>query len=127
MKSYAMPTPVGYWRWISPNAIALVTASSVFHWSIEGEAAPVKIFDRNPALAEGNQIIGYQVSLDGKWCLLAGISAGGAPGVINGTMQLYSIEKQVSQMLQGHAGAFTVLKIPGREELAQVVTILYDY
>lgn len=116
-----MPTPVGFWRWISPNAIALVTATSVFHWSIEGETAPVKIFDRNPALAEGTQIINYQVSVDGKWCLLCGISAGATPGVINGTMQLYSIEKAVSQMLQGHAGAFTVIKVPGREEPAQIL------
>jgi hypothetical protein len=36
MKSYAMPTPVQFWKWTSPNNIALVTATSVFHWSIEG-------------------------------------------------------------------------------------------
>jgi clathrin heavy chain len=121
MKSHNLAAPIVYWKWISPNAIALVTATSVFHWSIEGDAAPVKIFDRNPAIAEGNQIINYQVSNDGKWCLLCGIAAGGAPGVINGNMQLFSIEKQVSQMLQGHSGAFTVLNIPGREEAAQIL------
>lgn len=99
----------------------MATAQSVFHWSIEGDAAPVKIFDRNAGLTDGTQIINYQVSRDGKWCLLCGISAGASPGVINGTMQLYSVEKAVSQMLQGHAGAFTVLKIPGRDEPAQVL------
>lgn len=36
MKSHAMAVPVQYWRWITPNNIALVTAESVFHWSIEG-------------------------------------------------------------------------------------------
>jgi len=82
----------------------------------------VKIFDRNPGLTDNTQIINYQVSNDGKWCLLVGISAGGAPGVINGTMQLYSIEKAVSQMLQGHTGVFTVIKLPGRDvEQAQVL------
>ena len=116
MKSHNMPAPVVYWKWIAPNAIALVTATTVFHWSIEGDAAPVKIFDRNPGLTDGTQIINYQVSVDGKWCLLCGISAGGAPGVINGTMQLYSIEKANSQMLTGHSGAFTQLNIPGRED-----------
>jgi clathrin heavy chain len=121
MKSHSMPTPVGYWRWISPNAIALVTATSVFHWSIEGDAAPVKIFDRNAGLTDNTQIINYQVSGDGKWCLLCGISAGDSPGVINGTMQLYSTEKAVSQMLQGHTGVFHVLNVPGREEPAQVL------
>eukprot|EP00981_Chlorochromonas_danica_P008853 scaffold2320_cov168-Ochromonas_danica.AAC.5 len=121
MKSHNMPEPVQFWRWISPNSIALVTAQSVFHWSIEGDSAPLKVFDRNAALLENTQIINYQVSGDGKWCLLCGISAGATPGVINGTMQLYSVEKTVSQMLTGHSGAFTVLKVPGREELAQVL------
>jgi clathrin heavy chain len=121
MKSYNLPAPVTYWRWITPNTIALVTAASVFHWSIEGDAAPVKIFDRNPAVGEGSQIINYCVSGDNKWCLLSGISAGATPGTINGNLQLYSIEKQVSQMLVGHIGAFTVLNIPGRDEPAQVL------
>lgn len=125
MKSYSAPEPIVFWRWTSPNSIALVTATSVFHWPIEGETPPKKIFDRNPAVGEGSQIINYQVSADGKWCLLVGISAGEAPGIINGNMQLYSIEKSVSQMLTGHSGAFTTLKIPGRadtpSELAQVL------
>jgi len=121
MKSYNMPAPVTFWRWISPNSIALVTAGSVFHWSIEGDSAPLKIFDRNPAITEGNQVINYQVSNDNKWCLLCGICAGGAPGIINGNMQLFSIEKNVSQMLQGHAGVFSVIKVPGRDEPAQVL------
>ena len=120
IKSHAMPSPCVYWRWISATSLALVTAESVFHWSIEGESAPTKIFDRQPAIAAGNQIINYQVSNDAKWCLLCGISAGGAPGVVNGNMQLYSIEKSVSQMLVGHTGAFTTLNLPGREP-AQVL------
>lgn len=122
MKSYVMPNPVTYWRWISPNAIALVTAASVFHWSIEGDAAPVKIFDRNlEKLGDTSQIINYQVSVDGKWCLLCGISAGAVQGTIDGNMQLYSIEKNLTQMLGGHSGAFTVIKVPGREDPAQIL------
>lgn len=124
MKSFAMPTPVQFWKWTSPNNIALVTATSVFHWSIEGEAPPVKIFDRGQGLLEGSQVINYQVSADGQWCLLVAISAG-APGpagpTINGNMQLYSIEKAVSQMLQGHAGVFSTLRVPGRDDIAQIL------
>ncbi len=121
MKSHNMPAAVTYWTWISPNTIALVTAEAVFHWSIEGDSAPTKIFDRNAAVGAGSQIISYRVSGDGKWCLLCGISAGATPGVINGNMQLFSIEKQVSQMLQGHSGAFTVMQVPGRDEPAQLL------
>jgi clathrin heavy chain len=121
MKSHNMTDNVVFWRWISPNAIALITATAVYHWSIEGDAVPAKIFDRNPGLTDGTQIINYQVSVDGKWCLLCGISAGATPGTINGTMQLYSIEKAVSQMLQGHSGVFSVIKVAGRAEPAQVL------
>jgi clathrin heavy chain len=121
LKTYNMPARVTFWRWVAPNCIALVTAQSVFHWSIEGDTPPVKIFDRNPALSAGTQIINYQVSGDGKWCLLCGIFAGDAPGAVNGNMQLYSIEKSVSQMLQGHTGVFTVMNVPGREEPVQIL------
>jgi clathrin heavy chain len=125
MKSYTMPVPVQFWKWTSPNNIALVTATSVFHWSIEGETAPVKVFDRNPGMLDGTQVINYQVSADGKWCILVAISAG-PPGptgqpTINGNMQLYSIEKGVSQMLQGHSAVFSTLKVPGRDDLAQIL------
>jgi len=124
MKSHAMPEPLQYWRWTSPNSIGLVSATSVYHWSIEGDAAPVKIFERNAGLTEGTQVINYQVSQDGKWCLLVGISAGPAgpsgPTII-GKMQLYSIEKQVSQMLDGHTGVFAVVNVPGRTDQAQLL------
>ena len=36
MKSHAMPEPVTYWRWISAQTIALVTATAVYHWSVDG-------------------------------------------------------------------------------------------
>jgi len=124
MKSHNMPDALQYWRWTSPNSIALVTPTSVYHWSIEGDTAPVKIFDRNAGMLEGTQIINYQVSQDGKWCLLVGISAGPAgpsgPTIV-GNMQLYSIEKQVSQMLQGHTGSFALINVPGRTDQAQVL------
>ncbi len=84
----------------------------------------MKIFDRGQGLLEGSQVINYQVSSDGQWCLLVAISAG-PPGpagpTINGNMQLYSIEKAVSQMLQGHAGVFSTLRVPGRDDVAQIL------
>ena len=120
MKSYAMQSNVVFWRWVSPSTIALVTAESIFHWSVEGDSAPVKIFDKNPGLNDA-QVINYQISGDQKWCLVCGIKQGSGPGVIDGVMQLFSIEKSVSQMLQGHSGAFSVINIAGREEPAQIL------
>lgn len=37
MKAHTMTDDVVFWKWISPNTLALVTESSVFHWSMEGK------------------------------------------------------------------------------------------
>jgi clathrin heavy chain len=120
MKSCTMEETVVFWRWTAPNNIALVTATAVFHWSIEGDTPPQKLFDRHQSLAEGVQIINYQFSGDGKWCLLMGIKAGTA-GLIDGQMQLYSVEKRVSQVLNGHTGVFTTITPEGRTDPAQLL------
>lgn len=72
--SHLMSEDVVFWRWISPNVIALVTETAVFHWAIEMDAPPSKIFDRHSSL-NGCQIINYRVNSTGKWMLLVGISA----------------------------------------------------
>lgn len=51
MKSHSMPEAVAYWRWVSPHTIALVTASAVYHWSVDGQSEPRKVFDRKEELA----------------------------------------------------------------------------
>ena len=93
MKSFAMAEPVVFWKWLSPSLLGLVTATAVFHWSIEvrnsarspvsclltkrsqGSSEPVKAFDRTPNLA-GSQIINYRASPDEKWLVLVGIAPG---------------------------------------------------
>ena len=59
------------------------------------------------------------MSGDGKWCLLMGIKAGSEPNVVDGIMQLYSVEKRVSQVLNGHTGVFTTITPEGRADPAQ--------
>lgn len=120
LKSHEMDSPIVFWKWTSAENLALVTGTSVHHWSATDQASPVKMFDRHPTIGPNTQIINYQVSPDSKWCLLGGISANPQGGVA-GNMQLYSVEKKVSQPLQGHAGAFHKLKLSGREDHAQVL------
>ena len=120
VKSHAMPEPLVFWKWTSGSNLALVTATSVYHWALDGPGAPEKVFDRHTTLGPNTQIINYKVSPDGMWCVLGGISAG-ADGAVNGNMQLYSIEKKVSQPLQGHGSSFAVIKITGRPDPAQVL------
>jgi clathrin heavy chain len=133
IKSAALPEPAVFLKWISPEVVGIVTASNVYHWPLEGgpifinyqrctrvvgverdhEVAclalppggdPVVAFARDASLA-ASQIINYKCSDDNKWMLVNGIAAG-ADGNVTGQLQLYSVEKRVSQPVPAHAGGF---------------------
>lgn len=74
MKAHTMTDDVTFWKWISLNTVALVTDNAVYHWSMEGDSQPMKVFDRHSSLA-GCQIINYRTDAKQKWLLLIGISA----------------------------------------------------
>eukprot|EP01104_Vermistella_antarctica_P012360 TRINITY_DN3564_c0_g1_i1.p1 TRINITY_DN3564_c0_g1~~TRINITY_DN3564_c0_g1_i1.p1 ORF type:complete len:1650 (+),score=639.09 TRINITY_DN3564_c0_g1_i1:193-5142(+) len=114
LKDYTMPEgeSVVFWKWISNTTIALVTGTAVFHWSTEGTSDPVKMFDR---IRVGNfadsQIINYRVDPTQKWLLVVGISQ--KEGRIAGAMQLFSVDRQISQFIEGHAACFASFTPPG--------------
>ncbi|KAF9201279.1 hypothetical protein BGZ49_008465 [Haplosporangium sp. Z 27] len=110
VKSHLMHDDVEFWKWISLKSLALVTSTAVYHWSMEGDSQPVKVFDRHASLS-GNQIINYRVNSDEKWMVLVGISSQG--GRVVGAMQLYSKDRGVSQPIEGHAAAFANLTLEG--------------
>jgi clathrin heavy chain len=103
---------IGFWRWVNDSEVAFITANAVFHWNaLQATAQPRKVFDRHASLLDC-QVINYQVSQDSQWSLVVGIKKG-AEG-IEGQMQLYSVDKRVSQPLKGHAGAFAQITVQGR-------------
>ncbi|KAH8278169.1 hypothetical protein KR018_011473 [Drosophila ironensis] len=113
MKAHTMSEDVVFWKWISLNTLALVTETSVYHWSMEGDSMPQKMFDRHSSL-NGCQIINYRCNASQQWLLLVGISA--LPSRVAGAMQLYSVERKVSQAIEGHAASFATFKIEGNKE-----------
>uniref|UniRef100_A0A672KGV9 Clathrin heavy chain n=1 Tax=Sinocyclocheilus grahami TaxID=75366 RepID=A0A672KGV9_SINGR len=113
MKAHTMTDDVTFWKWISLNSLALVTDNAVYHWSMEGDSQPVKVFDRHSSLA-GCQIINYRTDAKQKWLLLIGISA--QQNRVVGAMQLYSVDRKVSQPIEGHAAAFGQFKMEGNAE-----------
>ncbi|KAL0744142.1 hypothetical protein Bca4012_085655 [Brassica carinata] len=123
LKSHQMPEQVVFWKWITPKVLGLVTQNSVYHWSIEGESEPVKMFDRATKL-ENNQIINYRCSLDEKWLVLIGIAPGPPerPQFVNGNMQLFSVDQQQSQTLEAHAASFAQFKVPGNENPSTLIS-----
>ncbi|XP_060051255.1 clathrin heavy chain 2 isoform X3 [Erinaceus europaeus] len=110
MKAHTMAEEVIFWKWVSVNTVALVTETTVYHWSMEGDSQPTKMFDRHASLA-GCQIIHYRTDECQKWLLLIGISA--QQNRVVGAMQLYSVDRKVSQPIEGHAAAFAEFKSEG--------------
>ncbi|KAJ8263472.1 hypothetical protein COCON_G00159290 [Conger conger] len=113
LKAHTMTEEVMFWKWISVNTVALVTETAVFHWSMEGDSQPLKMFDRHASLA-GCQIINYRTDEQQKWLLLIGISA--QQNRVVGAMQLYSVDRKVSQPIEGHAAAFAQFKVEGNSK-----------
>lgn len=113
MKSHTMTEEVVFWKWVDVKTIALVTEKSVYHWVMEGETTPVKIFERHVSL-NGSQIINYRVNHNLSWMVLIGIAA--QSNRVTGCMQLYSVERKVSQPIEGHAAAFTQFKMEDNTE-----------
>ena len=110
-----MTEDVVFWKWISVNTIALVTEGAVYHWSMEGDTLPLKMFERHSSRT-GCQIINYRTDAKQAWLLLIGISAERNP--VGGAMQLYSVERKVSQPIEGHAAAFAQFKMEGNPEFS---------
>ena len=71
------------------------------------------MFDRHSSLA-GCQIINYRTDKNSTWLLLIGISA--EAHRVKGNMQLYSVERKVSQPIEGHAAGFAQMKLAGNPE-----------
>uniref|UniRef100_A0A2I3SUI7 Clathrin heavy chain n=1 Tax=Pan troglodytes TaxID=9598 RepID=A0A2I3SUI7_PANTR len=115
MKAHTMAEEVIFWKWVSVNTVALVTETAVYHWSMEGDSQPMKMFDRHTSLA-GCQVIHYRTDEYQKWLLLVGISA--QQNRVVGAMQLYSVDRKVSQPIEGHAAAFAEFKMEGNAKPA---------
>jgi clathrin heavy chain len=109
---YQSPENIVFWKWVTNRVLALVCEKDVLHWNLAvANSTPEKIFLRGGKLGEaGTQVISYAVNSQMTWCLLTGISTADQGKTIDGSMQLYSIEKKQQQLLEGHAGTFGNVK-----------------
>ena len=116
MNAKTVPGIVVYWTWLNQKTIAIVSDKSVYHGSMDADASPTKIFDRAPS-ATPVQILNYKSSNDGKWLILGGITS--KDGGIAGSLQLYSVERKVSQpTLDALAGTFAHVKLDNRADVS---------
>ncbi|KAI3381238.1 hypothetical protein SNEBB_002070 [Seison nebaliae] len=121
LKSHNMADDVVFWKWVNENTIGLVTATSVYHWSInDDQQIPSKMFDRHSTLTvNGCQIINYHMDGTKQWLLLIGIIA--QEGKVIGKMQLYSPRRNVSQPISGHAAVFTRIKLENNPDYSNIL------
>ncbi|GCA62156.1 clathrin, heavy chain [Kipferlia bialata] len=103
---------VVFWRFLDETNLVVVTETAVYHWDIEAKFE--RLFSRDSKL-QGAKITSYDVSADKQWSLLTGISV--VEGVVTGHTQLHSMAAKRSQVIPGHAAAFTTWqKAPGMPE-----------
>ena len=107
---------VVFWRWISATKLALVGTANVYHLDITqgASAAPVKIFERLPQMANC-QIMSYDVDATEKWCYLIGLYSDANRNILS-HIQLYSVERSMAMPLEGYAACFAdmpVTDVPG--------------
>ncbi|KAK0417358.1 hypothetical protein QR680_012963 [Steinernema hermaphroditum] len=108
LKSHNSTEDIGFWKWMNNKLIGMSTESGVYHWSLEGDSPPVKVFERHQTMMS-SQIINYRMDADGKFLLLIGI--GPKDNRVVGQMQLYSTDRKVSQPIEGHAACFVKVKV----------------
>lgn len=113
LKAASMPAEVVFWKFLDPHTIVLVTAQHVYHWPVQGENGPLKIFDRQPHSGVV-QIINYRMSADAKWHILGGITVTPTGGVA-GVLQVYSADMRASQpQMDALAACFASVVVDGR-------------
>ena len=106
MKNYTMNESVLHWCWLDIKTVGIVTAKTVYTWTIEGQDDPVAVFERAAEFV-GAQILSLRSTPDHKWFTVNGIKKapeGAGVGVV-GVMQLYSTEKGASNVLPGQCSA----------------------
>jgi len=112
MKSTQL-SPVVFWKWLDAKTIAIVTETEVYHWSMDGDQKPSKIFDR-ASHSSPVQIINYRASADMKWLILGGISQNGSGGIA-GVLQVYSVDMKASQpTMDAPTACFAHVTVDGR-------------
>jgi clathrin heavy chain len=73
LKGHIMVEEVKFWKWISPETVAIVTESTTYHWPLAGDSCPAKVFDRHSSMAQAT-ITNYLVDPSSKFLLLIGVA-----------------------------------------------------
>ena len=114
--SAVLPDPIVHWQWVSDSNLAVITTNTVYHWNLPKDSSkdfpePERIFDRHESLS-GCQVVSYISDPSEKWLCIVGIRPPSPPSRnVSGHLQLFSVSKNMSQVLEGHAATFATLQM----------------
>lgn len=113
LKSFTLDEPVIFWKWLNNNVLGLVSARNiytldVFDGNVNGK--PTVLTQRNAAL-NNTQVINLIANDKSDWFALVGIMQ--ENGRIAGKIQLYSKNRNISQVIDGHVASFTNILLEG--------------
>ena len=93
---------VRYLKWIDDDTIAFASNKSFFHWEIK-QKDPKEMFVLNPEFATGN-ILNCSVSCDKQWFAVSAVVR--VENSTAGKVQLFSYERNISQIIDGFPASF---------------------
>lgn len=126
LKAVLFDDDVLFWHWIDDRTVGIVTATTVYHWSLDtaADAAPERMFDRGGGYDSSVQILSYRADVNKKWLVLAGV-ARDAGGMV-GKALLYSVENSSSRVLEGHACAFISTATPTESRKCNIMCLAWN-
>ena len=114
LKDINLNYEITFWKWLNQKTIGLVSPTSVFTLDISEMNSPArKVFDRQGGIA-GNNVFVMNLTCDSnnQWYALSAISStnvGGQPQIL-GYIQLYNVQQNVSQNIEGFAPSMKDVK-----------------
>ncbi|KAK9904472.1 hypothetical protein M0R45_000695 [Rubus argutus] len=125
LKSHMMPEQIVFWKWITPNILGLVTRTEIYHWSIEGEKPPLKMFNRPCRKLSNNDIIDYHFEPSQRLLVLNKTVRRAAEKALppaGRTLQFFNVEyckppKKAASSAQNHN------KVPKQKKLSLLLSL----
>eukprot|EP00826_Nyctotherus_ovalis_P063458 TRINITY_DN9308_c0_g1_i4.p1 TRINITY_DN9308_c0_g1~~TRINITY_DN9308_c0_g1_i4.p1 ORF type:complete len:1164 (-),score=418.77 TRINITY_DN9308_c0_g1_i4:12-3503(-) len=108
LRELTIPEQIQYWTWVNETIIGMVGTKTIYHIDVTTKpysAGASTIFRKSEDIERvAAQILSYAVDSSGKWCVLFGIYS--VSKALHGMIQLYSVEQQASQTLEGFVPHF---------------------
>ncbi|CCW66995.1 unnamed protein product [Phytomonas sp. Hart1] len=126
LKALVFHDDIVFWRWVDVETVGIVTATTVYHWSLNtaSDTPPERVFDRGEDYGASVQILSYHVDEKKKWLVLTGVTREGTSTI--GKALLYSVENRSSRVLSGHACNFITTTVPNESRLCNIMCMAWN-